>query len=75
MKKFGLIIALVFLLVACKGDDSQLENRVFVLEQQMTSVEEFLDAQIEVNIAVATTLAYQAEVNQELLILIGGFHR
>lgn len=74
MKKLGIIIALAFLLVACGGDDSQLEDRVLVLEQQQVRTIEFLDAQIETNIAISETLVYQNQVNQELLYLIGSFH-
>lgn len=74
MKKLTVIVALAFLLVACKGDDSQLEERVLVLESQITRVEAFLGVQIEINENVSTTLLYQNEVNKEILLLFQDFH-
>ncbi len=67
MKKLTVIIALAFLLVACKGDDSQLEERIFALESRVTQVETFIDAQVEVNGAVAIGF-------NEVLSLFMNFH-
>ncbi len=67
MKKLTVIIALAFLLVACKGDDSQLEDRIFALESRVTSAEEFIAAQNEVNGAVAVGF-------NEVLSLFMNFH-
>ncbi len=67
MKKLAVIIALAFLLVACKSDDSQLEERIFALESRVASVEAFIDAQNEVNSAVSIGF-------NEILSLFQHFH-